>query len=610
MSRSLPVLLVTICALLPVSAFCSLAEAVDTAGPEFSLHDMNADGYAEIRAIRDLRITRTPEGENRGGVLVIVEPRLLREGPRSEVPLGDLRPALETYADDLALEGWEAAIVSMQVYDGPVHQDGRTLLAVREYLRRIRELAPDLAGAVLVGSFPEAVLVRQYNWRQHRKTVLRKGGPDEEKFGDEAVYRVRSVPELVAGRGEIVLADLDGKWEDLYHIGPEQLPWVMAVYPGAEPPDEDARLDTWLNGGPTSEYETGTKTFTDFFFVNDGRYESTPEGGGINLALRDDLQDDECSDADKQRGNPMARPEIVVSRINALHIGLRPKRDLRGVNGEGLLDENGRPQTVTFADPKDVPRGLSVWERDPATERQLLLEFFRRNHRYRHGEFSDHLRPAAAAYGLSNPMGSLCKARADWSSLDHTGYECIGDDADLASVVRWLARPAVLRAVRAHSDPWGSSFKKVEDAADLEEACGGQAWAWTRRDNTLVPTLGKAGKLDSAPLRTLWQNGVLPDTANLFLHSGCDITRPGGVAQHAYNHSEYGYWQAWRWWGARRPSMISRRTSPRCSAKTRPSVRPGPTTSMWNPLPLTWGKSVAALAASARTSGTSSVTGH
>lgn len=526
----------------------SLSLAPASAAPQASLHevnqayshrDANGDGFAELRSIRSLDLHRTPTGATRGAVLVIAESRLV-SSPAAE----GLRDALRTHADDLAAEGWAVLGVAMQVYDGPVHQDGRTLLAMREYLRAVKQVVPDFAGVVLVGSFPEAVLIRQYNWRQHGKTTLHKGEDGEEVFGGEKVYRLRSVPEIVASSCDLILADLDGHWERLYHIGPEELPWVLAVYPDAQPPDEDTPLHRWINGGPTPHFERGTKGFQDFFLVNDGRFEAAFVADGVlDVRPLDDLQDAECAEADRERGNPIARPDIILSRIDARHIALKPKAGVRGVDGEGLLDAHGLPQVVAFPSDKETPRGLSVWERDPALEQALLIEFFQRNHRFRRGEFRDDLKPAAIAFDLGSPMRSLVASRTEWTDFDEPSLDVHGDDATLLGAVEWLKRAAILRSINAHSDPWGSHFGKVEDVAALEAACGGQAWSWIREGAKLVPTLGATGKLDFAICRTLWQNRALPDSASLFLHSGCGITSPGAADRYPYSDPRYGYWQ-------------------------------------------------------------------
>ena len=506
---------------------------------QFAHFDLNRDGTPEIRWVRELGQSAVPPGRSRGLVLIIVEPRLLPSDAH-EAPLAW---ALNTYAKDLALDGWRVRTAAMQVYDGRVHQDGRTLLAMREYLRALKARVPDLAGLTLVGNFPEAFLVRAYNWRQKQPTVLHDGQPNREDFGGKEVCRIRSRAEMVAARCDVVLSDLDGNWDKLYHFAPEDLQWLMAVYPDLVPPKDTNIEREWFAGGPTKHWETGSDRFQDFFLVNDGRYEMKPlPDGGMDIKMLDSQRDDECSAADKLRGNPMARPDLHFSRINARFAALRPQTALRGVKGEGLLDARGVPQTVTFASERATPRGHTVWEWDPALEQKLLTEFFDRDHRYRHGAFRDQLKPASVAFGLPGFLDEMRQARPEWKDFKEPGYDLQGDDATLAATVEWFKRPAVLRAICCHSDPWGSALKDSTDEA-LLKACGGKPWNWMRRGNQLVPGLGPSGKLDDAITNTLYHYNVLPDTANLFLHWGCEITSPGGAGDRPYSDPEYAYWQ-------------------------------------------------------------------
>jgi hypothetical protein len=512
--------------------------------PVFANYDINRDRTAEIRWVRDIGLDRAPAGKSRGLVVVIVEPRLLRGVSATSDPApSDLLAALRQYAVDLSRENWAVRAVAMQVYDGPIHQDGRTLLAMREYLRAVRRAAPDLAGVVIVGDFPEGYLVRQYNWRQQGPTVLHDGQPNREDFGGKEVCRLRSRAEVVGARFDLPLADLDGHWEAIYHQAPEDVPSIVAVYPDRVLPKGLSSESETLPGGPTKHYELGSDRFEDFFFVNDGKFEikKLPDGG-IDLKLLDARKNDEVGPADLERPNAMSVPQILVSRINAKHAAIVPRHDIHGVKGEGLLDARGIPQTVTFADAKSTPRGQDVWEFDPRFEQRLLIEFFSRDHRYRLGAFRRDMKPASIQYGLWSFMDDFRASRPEWKGFTDKAYDLQGDDATLAGCVDWLKRPAILRGISAHSDPWGSALKE-SPVKPLEAACGGQVWAWRKVDNKLVPTLGDWGKLDFPVLRTIYENKILPDTANLFLHSGCEITSPEAAANQPYNAPGYAHWQ-------------------------------------------------------------------
>jgi hypothetical protein len=177
-------------------------------------------------------------------------------------------------------------------------------------------------------------------------------------------------------------------------------------------------------------------------------------------------------------------------------------------------------------------------------ERELLLEFFERNHRYRQGEFAWAAKPASIVTEFGSGMGELKEAFPAWKDFSEAGYDLAGDKVTLLEYVEWMKRPALLRFIKAHSDPWGSYFGPVADHKALEAACGGPIWNWIQRGSKLVPGLpAQASKLDFALSRTLWENRALPDCANLFLHTGCEGIAPEGASSRPYSHPSYGYWQ-------------------------------------------------------------------
>ncbi len=541
---------------LPARAAASFLEQTCA---EFSPYDLDRDGTAEISSIRPLPdADPVGAGAARGGkkvkplVLVLVQADLLQPLPAGAGPAPDLRPVLDGYLRDLRFSGWRAAAVSTRLYAGKRHQDGRIILALRRFLQKIRKHDPRFAGTVLVGHFPDAFLVRTYNWRRKTPLVLNRGKPYEKKFEKPVPY-LRTVPEPVATRCDLILGDLDGRWERCYVEPREHLSSVIAAFPGGVP----------ARGGISRDFEIGSVAFEDFFYVNDGHFDlrritdkpaprpnaakprpPAPRPVAVDFQPLDCCRDHECSPADLQRPNPIARPEILVSRIDPRGIALRPKRTLRGIDGKGLLDARGRPQTVTFRDAAHVPRWLSVWEHDPALERRLLAEFFQRDHRYRQGAFAAAFRPAAISCGLPNGYDAALKAARCWRRPDPAACR-IGPKATLLDLVEWLKQPAVLRDWRAHSDPWGSSFGKC-DLSALTLAAGGQPWSWSKSGRTLTPSLHDAcrsGKADFALYRTLWENHVLPAGACIYMDDGCNGISPEHAADRPYNDPEYGYWQ-------------------------------------------------------------------
>lgn len=536
------VVLVLAAAAAPVGA-ASEEDPVAAACAAFSGYDGNGDGIVEIAALEALDAAPAAGAAAAPLVIVLVEARLLEPIPEAaDVP--PLRPALERFVADLAREGWQPRLVRASVYAGERHQDGRTLLAMRRFFQRLREVRPDFAGAVLVGSFPEAMLVRTYNWRDMRQPVLNQGKPNEKRF-EKPVPCLRIVPEPVAWRCELVLADLDGRWEDLYVEPPERLPAVLGVYPDGVPP----------RGGPCTDFERSTVTFEDFFHVNDGHCHVRevlglgPDGRpsdevvALDIEPLDACQDAECTPADAGLPNPMAMPDILVSRINPRGIALRPRPGVRGTDGEGLLDAAGTPRTVTFADEKSVPHWLGgVWELDPVLERRLLAEYLDRNHAFRNRPATEPISLATIGFELGD--GSELLRRCFPEAVLRP--ECAGGSkATLVDLALWLRQPAVLRDLRAHSDAWGSTFGKP-DLAALTEAAGGQPWSWSREGNSLVPSLKAAcenGKADFALYRTLWANRVLPDSPCVYYHTGCEAIAPAHAADRPHNHPEYGFWQ-------------------------------------------------------------------
>ena len=499
--------------------------------------DLNADGTLEIESLQ-LRDDLHADSERPGRlVIMLVEARLLEDLNTGEDRLApDLRPALKTWCRDLQLEGWRARVMAVRLHASSRHQDGRTLLALREVLRAVRGLDPSLSGVVLLGRFPDAFLVRTVNWRKRTPLKLATGTPRERHY-EKPVDYLRVVPEPVADRCDLVLSDLDGRWETLYVEGRERIPSLLAVHPGGVP----------AAGGITDAYQRGGRVFEDFFHLRDGRLEVREVVGekdrvtGLHVVPLDAYRDRECSEADLQQPNPMARPDIVVSRIDASGVALRPRSRMPGASGP-FLDSSGKPAVVRFEGDQPLPHwSRDLWEPDPLMERTLLLEFLTRNHRFRRGELEVSFRPASFACDLGSGYAVARRASTRWQSEAREDLDVKGRPS-LLDFVTWLRRPAVMRTLRAHSDPWGSKLA-VADVEALERACAGPIWCWSPQGRELVPSLRAAagkGKLDFFLYQTLWRNRVLPDHASFWLHTGCDSITPPAAARLPYNHPRYG----------------------------------------------------------------------
>ena len=501
----------------PIAALCE----------RFSSYDQDADGRLEIDELRHL----ASAGDAGARVVVLVEERLLT--PVVGAP--DLEPSLQRLATDLAAEGWCAELVVVRLSSGEGHRDGRLLLALREFLRAVAADGP-LDGVLLVGRFPDAFLVRTCNWRKREGLTLFKGTEGERKY-DEVPY-LRRVPEDVAWRADIVLADLDGRWEERYVQPLTELRTIRASFPEGIP-DE---------GGPFEALERGSVAFEDFFLVDDGLCKETVQLDanldpmGKALMLDDREADLECGERDAALPNALAQPDISVSRIDARGVAWRPKRELRDAQGLTLVDRAGRPQALEFADAKSVPHWREgIWEEDPALERRLLFEFLERNHAYRSGAAAVGWRPSSIACDLGSGFDVVRRAAPDWADFEEPQADVHGRPR-LDALVDWLRYPALLRTLRAHSDPLGSVFAKG-GLRELADKLGGPAWSWTPKGARLVPSLEaacKGGKLDWFLLRTLWENGAIADEPSIYLHTGCHGISPPGAKELAYDHPAYG----------------------------------------------------------------------
>lgn len=489
----------------------------------FAPHDVDGDGIAEVCELQWLYEAGEPGAPL---VAIVVERRLIelsdlvrhsgrRFGPEPE---DELRERVLRYAADVAADGFRALVVAVVVRSGPPHQDGRTVLALRRLFQRLHALAP-MAGAVLVGHFPDALLVRTCNWRRHEPLSL-PGRDGKPVAIDAKTTNVRCVPEVVAHRCDLVLADLDGDWESVYVPGPAALPSVTAVFGDGVP---DA-------GGACVAMQTGELEVVDVFHVRDGT--ALVDRAAFAVALDAADRDHECTDADRALGNPLASPEIAVSRIDA-----------RGV----ALWSSVEPEVSFFrwsamhADPVPLdPQEREIrWSPRADREQAFLIDYLDRNHAFRTRPLpKEQRKPASIGHGLGSGFGVLRAADPAWREFAEPGHDVNG--ADLLALVAWLQLPAVLRTLRVHSDPWGGAFAATDPAA-LRKTLG-LPWAWVRDGEHFVPSWGghAGGRADYAFYRALHDRKVLPDHPYLLIHTGCEALSPPGAVKHRYDDPRYG----------------------------------------------------------------------
>ena len=513
MSRVLRSLFATCCCGV-AAAQSPLADAVRTFAP----FDLDGDGRAEVRALEVVSETGAP---GQPLVVVLVEGRVWRWGDfMASTPPYHLRDELRQFGRDIAADGNRVLVLAADVHAGPPHQDGRTVLAIRRLFQRLHAVAP-MQSAVLVGHFPDAMLVRTCNWR--RNEVLTLPGKDGEPVAiDAATTNVRAVPEIVAHRCDLVLGDLDGDWERCYVLGPVTLKSAWASF-GATLPER---------GGACHALQLGEVAVSDVFHVRDGA--AIADADAFSLHLNGEDRDHEVSAADQQRGNPMARPEIAVSRVDARGAAWSP-----GLGAFERDEDMGLRPAVRVGSAAG-PAAAPEWSPDTlvGAEFRMLRAYLRRNHAFRTNPTSrEHHRPASIAHELGSGIAALRAADPAWADFAEPGYD-VHSGADLLELFRWLQRPAVLRTLRAHSDPWGAAFAATDPDA-LERELG-LPWHWVKDGERFVPSWRdhRGGRADHVFWRAVGAKGWMGGPF-LLLHTGCEALSPPR-SDLPYDDPEYG----------------------------------------------------------------------
>ncbi|MDG6250935.1 VCBS repeat-containing protein [Methanocalculus sp.] len=496
-------------------------------------YDLNADGDPSIINLSFLDFEQDSEEIEHDArrVVVLVESRLLNPLAGAE----DLESRLIRFKGDLRAEGFSSYFISAELYNGPRHQDGRTLLALRSFLREIWNTFPNFLGVVLVGSFPEAELVRRTMWTPHFKKTI--AGVEYNKPGDEVTPYLAIEPEHIAGRSDIVLADFNGNWEALYHEE-QELESIVAL------PDPATAATEWpVDGAVFSSlaFDRTMESRNDFFYINDSDYlvlDAPP--GELKLFIRHRQLHPEIAAADRNLPNPIARPDIVISRINARHIAINPDPTIVGENGVRPIDEEGYPQSFISTqnyDPQHFKKWQEFFEPDPVLERRVICDYFDLNHRHRTGCFAD-LPFRAGAIGSHNLDANPGYVAA---ASDKFQAPLVQNDATLLDYFRWFKQPAVLRCIHAHSGNQNSNFGGGYDVVALENELGGKPFRWSHGGNTYTPSLqGQGGNANFFVHRTAWQNGILENAgANLIVHAGCSVNVPAGTKTEQYYKEGY-----------------------------------------------------------------------
>ena len=440
-------------------------------------------------------------------VVVVVEARLLDQLPASHLTRDDLLARLLQYRWDLAREGRQARFVLMRPYSGPVRKDGKTVIAIREFFKAVRAAFMNFEGALLVGSFPEASITRTYPQGPNEQKEYRVGGP---------------VGNFAGRRFDIVLADLTGNWHLLYHQNVTVQTYVFTAKESTSFVNHGTKV-TITNPEVTPEKHM----MQDVFWIQD----EACTLAGSQVILDTVCRNPEVASADLGQTNPVARPDISVSRVNARMVAVAPPHPR-------LLAVDGKPASVPNR--PEISFSYDAWPHDLALERRLLVDYFDRNHAFRTTTTAPHrltliesagLGTAAIAEGLCNLGPVAEKVR----------------DATLLDFVRWLKGPATLRGISSHADCISTFMVPVPDmvthSTQVEAEIGGRPWRWVDEGGRYVPSLRGHSTADFFVLRTGWENGVWANTpSSLLMHSGCDvngITNP----EVGYDHPRYGTMQ-------------------------------------------------------------------
>lgn len=534
MSRVLRSLFATCCCGV-AAAQSPLADAVRTFAP----FDLDGDGRPELRKLEWAGMAGALD---KPLVVVLVEGDVWRYRRHSfDYPANShsfsLKADLLRFRDDIAAEGHCVVLLAADVHSGPPHQDGRTVLAIRRLFQRLHGVAP-MQAAVLVGHFPDAMLVRTCNWR--RNEVLTLPGRDGRPVAiDAGTTNVRAVPEIVAHRCDLVLADLDGDWERCYVPGPTTLKSAWASF-GASVPER---------GGSCQALQVGEIPVTDVFHVRDGA--AFADAAAFTLHLAPEDRDHEVGAAERMRSNPLALPEIAVSRIDARGAGWNPGLNAFEFVFEGVASETNL--TVgSLSSMETRPAIQPRWGAGPATPPEWspnargresehiahLSRYFGRNHTFRTRPTSpERHRPASISHGLGSGFAALRAADPTWAEFAEPGYD-VHTGADLLELFHWLQRPAVLRTLRAHSDPWHAAFAATDPDALQREL--GLPWHWVKDGERFVPSWHdhRGGRADHVFWRAVGAKEGMGGPF-LLLHTGCEALSPPR-SDLPYDDPEYG----------------------------------------------------------------------
>ncbi len=487
-----------------------------------------ADNTIEINSILGLsgvesNVDQTPT--NVPLVLILVEPRLMNAFTGSKYQLADLQFRLKRFKQDLSNDGKYGLVLSTSVYAGAVHQDGLTAMALRRFLKDVKANYA-LEGVIFVGRFPECSYVLRIAWPYPIGAVrdLTTNTVVQDFTGDKEIFMVCGG--MTGNRSDIPIADLDGNWENVYHLN------SMAIEQCFIKPTDT----TWQTGwNQTSFTVSGTKyafqtsinpSFADFFYVNDAVY-TTPfiNNGTISTTVTTARPHNEISAADLARPSPMALPDIYVSRINPYSAAYEKSATWTDRNGQTLYDASGKPQTVSDQPPPET------FSQD--LERTLLVEYFDNNHLFRTGSYYNQ------PFDFGSATNELCLAvdaayqlkiaRHDWGKEnDAVNTAANVSTTKLNAYADWLNQNVPFRIIETHANWNTNAFTAPDFSAMLTSA--GTPYDWVQNGSTWSPSwTNNAATAGYVFYRSLWKNKKISASISpsLVLNGGCFAASPG-----------------------------------------------------------------------------------
>jgi hypothetical protein len=504
---------------------------------QYTNYAMTGDGIPEINALQYMPFESEyaePLPAQRLA-LVLVEPRLL-DAPGNAVFSAELMHCLKRFKGDLRAEGLFTRFITANLYRGPVHKDGRIVLALRRFFREVKSTFINFEGAILISNFPEATLVRRVSWRPGFVT------PPTLAIGTE----------LISERAEIVLGDLTGNWEGIYRQSAFDAEDVSAV------PDAATISKGWYDGESVRTCEfTSTDftvkrstTFRDAFYMDDAIYtilenRTTPDRF-LRISLNQAERNNEVDLADRSMVNIIARPDINISRINAYHVAVNPNPSVTGTDGHKFLDAAGNPQTVASPTPLfnySTQHESFINYKDVDLERRLLISYFNRNHRFRVGAFSNLPFRGAVISGTTDFPPDSYEGLVNAAATDF--QPCVKvPNANLQQYVQFHKTPATLKYVMAHSGPQTSDFQAGTSAATLTTEAGGYPFRWIYSSGQHLPRFdGQGGVADIHVHRPLWHYNTLQNAgASLMIHGGCNVNSVYETQSRTYDSPGYARW--------------------------------------------------------------------